>query len=114
MRVQSIWTAIEVRNPARDGFLGSARQVAFGKMDRIAELHHVAQKVRPVAEALQNAGHLRATRLGAPLFVHLGHIAGGVRIFDDVDLGRLVGHRVAAAIGKKNITAKIGESPPKG
>ena len=60
MRVQSIGTAIEPRYPTRDSFLGSAVEMTFRKMDRVAELHHLAQKIGPVAEALQNAGHLLA------------------------------------------------------
>jgi hypothetical protein len=58
MRVQSIGTAIEPRYPARDRFLGSSIEVAFGNMDRVTELHYLAQKIGPMAEALQNAGHL--------------------------------------------------------
>ena len=124
MRVQSIWTAIQIRDPARDGFLGSARQMAFGKMNRIAELQHVSQKVRPMAEALQNAGHLSAARLGSPLVVNLGDIAGRVGVFDDVDLGRFAGHgarnewleyitpNFAADISRKvEITAPRGDRP---
>ena len=60
MRVQSIGTAIEPRNPTRDGFLGSAIEMPLGKMDRVAELHHFAQEIGAMAEALQNAGHLLA------------------------------------------------------
>ena len=41
MRVQSIWTAIEIRNPARNRFLGLAGQDALGEMNRIAEFDHV-------------------------------------------------------------------------
>ena len=52
MRVQSIWTAVQVRHPARDGFLGLSRQVPLGEVNRIAELQYVSQKIRPVAEAL--------------------------------------------------------------
>lgn len=58
MRVQSIGTAIEPRYPARDRFLGSSIEVAFGNMDRVTELHYLAQKIGSMAEALQNAGHL--------------------------------------------------------
>jgi hypothetical protein len=60
MRVQSIRAAIEPRYPARDRFLGLAVEMALGKVDCVAELHHFAQKVGAMAEALQNAGHLLA------------------------------------------------------
>ena len=52
MRVQSIGTAIEPRYPARNRFLGPAVEMALGKMDRVAELHYLAQEVRAMAEAL--------------------------------------------------------------
>jgi hypothetical protein len=60
MRVQSIWTAVEPGYPTGDSFLGSARQVALGKMDGVAEADHFSQKVGPMAEALQDAGHVLA------------------------------------------------------
>src|SRR5258708_5233491 len=60
MRVQSIWTAIEPRHPARDRFLGFAIEVALGKMNRVAEFHHVAKEIGAMAEALQNPGHVLA------------------------------------------------------
>jgi len=60
MRVQSIWTAIQIRHPARNRFFRLARQVPLGEVHGIAELHHVMQKVRPVAETLQYPRHLRA------------------------------------------------------
>jgi hypothetical protein len=60
MRIQSIGTAVEPRYPARDCFLGSAVEMTMGKMDGVAELHHLAQKVGAMAEALQDAGHVLA------------------------------------------------------
>ena len=86
MRVQSIWTAIQVGNPARDRFLRPPRQVPLGEVDGVAELHHVMQEVWPMAEALQNAGHLLASRFRAPLVVDLGHIAGRVYVFNQLYL----------------------------
>jgi len=37
MRVQSVGTAIQIRHPARDRFLGAPRQMAFGEVNRVAE-----------------------------------------------------------------------------
>jgi hypothetical protein len=42
MRVQSIWTAIEPRHPARDRFLGFAVEMTLRKMDCVAEFHYLA------------------------------------------------------------------------
>ena len=92
MRVQSIWTTIEIRNPARDGFLRLARQVPFREMYRVAELHHVAQKVRSMAEAFQNARDLLTARLCAPLVIHLRDFTRRIGILNLVDLEGLVGH----------------------
>jgi len=86
MRVQSIWTPIQIRHPARNRFLCLPRQVPLGEVHRIAELHHIMQKVRPVAEALQNARHLLAARLRAPLVVDLGDFAGRIHVFNQLDL----------------------------
>ena len=64
--------------------------MSLRKMYGVAELHHLAKKVRAMAEALQNTGHLLASRLGAPLFVDLGNFAGRVFILDELDLGLVV------------------------
>ena len=82
MRVQSIWTAIQVRYPACDGFLCLPRQVPMREMHRVAKFHHIAQKIRPMTEALQNAGHFLASGFRAPLLVDLGDIARRVHIFN--------------------------------
>src|SRR5580658_2900700 len=60
MRVRSIRAAVQPRYPAGDRFLGPAVEMTLGKMDRVTELHDLAQKVGAMAEALQNAGHLLA------------------------------------------------------
>lgn len=59
-------------------------------MHRVAELHHLAKKIGAMAEALQNAGHLLAARLGAPLIVNLGYFTGRVFVLDELDLGLVV------------------------
>jgi len=86
MRVQSIWTAIQVGYPARDRFLRPSRQMPLGKMHRVAKLHHVAQKVRPMAEALQNSRHFLTPGFRTPLVVDLGDVARRVHVFNEVDL----------------------------
>ena len=57
MRIQSIRTAIEPGDPACDRFLCPAREVPFRKVDGITEAHYLAQKIGPMAEAFENAGH---------------------------------------------------------
>jgi hypothetical protein len=58
MRIQSIRTAIQPGDPAGNRFFCPAREVPFRKMDRIAEAHDFAQKIRAMAKALENARHL--------------------------------------------------------
>jgi hypothetical protein len=61
-------------------------------MHRVAEAHYLAQKIRPMAEALENARHLPAARVRAPLVVYLRDLTSGVRILNYVDLGLRVCH----------------------
>jgi hypothetical protein len=69
----------------------------LGKMNPVTELDDVPQKVRPVAEALEDARHLLAARLCAPKRVDLGHLASSVLIFNQGNLELRVtltdGHR---------------------
>lgn len=95
MRVQSIRTSIEPRNPARNRFLRSSVQTTVGKVNSVAEFDHIAQEVGAVAEALQNAGYFLSARLGTPFVVDRGHFASGVAIFDELDFGFVVGVRHA-------------------
>jgi hypothetical protein len=60
--------------------------MAFGKVNCIAETHHLAQKIRPMTEAFENARHLLPAGLAPPLVVDLGNVAGRVRVFDEADL----------------------------
>ena len=92
MRVQSIRTAIEPGDPAGDGFLGAACQMAFGEVHRIAEAHHFARKIRPVTEALEDARHLLPPGLAPPLVVDFGDIAGSICVFDEADLCSWMNH----------------------
>jgi len=92
MRIQSIRTAIQPGNPARDRFFRLARQVPFRKVDRIAEAHNLAQKVRAMAKALENPGHLLPARMGAPFVIYLRHVAGRVSILNHLNFCFCVGH----------------------
>ncbi len=92
MRVQSIWTTIQPRNPTRDSLLGPPVQMPFREMNRIAKAHHVPQKIGPMAETLQNPRHDLTPRLGAPLVIDLRYIARSVGIFNHLDLGVVLGH----------------------
>jgi hypothetical protein len=92
MRVQSIWTAIEPRHPARDRFFGFAVEMTLRKMDGIAEFHHFAQKVGTMAEALQNARHLLAARFGAPFVIDPSDLTRRIAIFNELDFGFVIRH----------------------
>jgi len=92
MRVQSIWAAIEPRDPACNRFFGPAVQMPLRKVDRIAEFHDLAQKVGTMTETLQNAWHLLAAGFGAPLVVNLGYFPRCIAVFDELDLGFVVRH----------------------
>jgi hypothetical protein len=92
MRVESIGAAIEPRDPAGDGFLGAAGEVTFRKVDCVAEAHYIAQEIRPMAETLEDSGHLLTSGVCAPLVVDLCDIAFRVRIFNDVDFCFRIGH----------------------
>jgi hypothetical protein len=84
--VQSIWTAIEVRNVGGYRFFGAAVEVSLRKVDGVAEVHDLAQKVWAMAEAFQYAWHLLTARVRAPFVVNRCHFAGGIRVFYEVDL----------------------------
>lgn len=82
----------------------------LGKMHRVAELHHLAKKVGAMAEALQNAGHLLASRLGAPLIVDFGNLTGRVFVLNELDLGLVI--RQIQAILPANSQAIYHDSIP--
>jgi len=90
MRVQSIRTAIEPRNPTGDCLFVTPREMPLGKVHRVAELHDLAKKVGPVAEALQNARHLLPTGFPTPFVVDGSHVASRIGIFNQFDLGLFV------------------------
>jgi len=98
MRVQSIWTAIEPRNPAGDGLFLAPIKMALRKVHRVTELHHVAKKVGPVTEALQNPRHLLPAGFLTPLVIDRSHVASSIGIFNQLDFGLFVIHRADLAI----------------
>jgi hypothetical protein len=61
-------------------------------MDRVAEAHDIAQEIRAMAEAFENARHLLAARVRAPFVVYLRNLTSGVGILNDFDLGFGVWH----------------------
>ena len=94
MRIQSIGTTIEPRDPAGDCFLGAPVEVTFRKVHRVTEAHHLAQKIRPMTETLEDAGHLLTTGVGAPLVVDRCNLAGCVRVFHYIDFRLVITHRL--------------------
>jgi len=92
MRIQSIRTTIQPGDPARDRFFCPAREVPFRKVHRIAEAHNFAQKIRAMAKALENAGHLLAPRVGAPVVIYRRNLASRVSIFNHLNFCLCVRH----------------------
>jgi hypothetical protein len=92
MRIQSIGTTVEPGNPACDRFFCPTGEVPFRKMHRVTEAHDVAQKIRTMAEAFENARHLLTARVSAPFVVYLRNLTGGVGILNYFDLGLRVCH----------------------
>ena len=92
MRVQSIGTAIEPGDPARDRFFCLPSKVPFRKVDRIAEAHDLTQEIRTMAKALENAGHLLTARMRAPFLIYLRNIATRVGVLNHFDFCLNVRH----------------------
>lgn len=92
MGVESIRAVVEAGDPAGDGFLGAAVEVAFGEVDGVAELDDVAEEVGAMAEAFEDAGDVGSARFGAPGVVDFGEFAGGVGVFNEVDFQGVFGH----------------------
>jgi hypothetical protein len=80
--VQSIRTAVQVADIAGDHLLVAALQMAFGEMNGVGEVHHLAEKVRARAESLDDAGHLLAARARAPVVIGGERVARGFGILD--------------------------------
>jgi hypothetical protein len=83
--VQSIRTAVQVGDVARNHLLVPPGEMPLGKMNLVRKLDHLAEKVWSRAEALDDAGNLLAARGGAPKIVRGGDVAGGLGIFPDLN-----------------------------
>jgi hypothetical protein len=92
MRIQSIRASVEPRDPTGDALLGAAIQMTLRKMDGVAEPDHFAQEIGPMAEALENTGHLLAAGLLSPFVVNLRNFAVRVGVFNQIDLGLVATH----------------------
>src|SRR5262249_32271439 len=64
--------------------------MSLREMNRIGEVHHLAQEIGSSAEALDDSRHLRSSRTRAPVVVGGGGVSGGLAILRDPDLGRLL------------------------
>jgi hypothetical protein len=85
--VQSIRAPVQVRNVTGNHLLVSPRKMPLRKMHGVGELQDLAEKIRPRTETLDDAGDLGPTRARAPRVVRRRHVAGGLSIFNDRDLG---------------------------
>jgi hypothetical protein len=92
MRIQSIRTAVEIRNPTSDRLFGPTGEMPLGKMNRIAKAHHIAQKIRTMAKALKDARHLLAAGMGPPFVVHCRNVAARFRVLDHLNFCLSVRH----------------------
>jgi hypothetical protein len=72
--------------------------MALRKVYRVAELHHVAKKVGPVTEALQNPRHLLPAGFLTPLVIDYGHVASSIGVFNQLNFGLFVIHGAGLAI----------------
>ncbi len=86
MRVQSIWTAIEVRDVTRDHLFVAAGEMSFGKVNGVGKLHYLPQKIWTLSKAFKDAGHFCAAGSFAPHFVGRRGLPGSVCILDLFDL----------------------------
>ena len=99
MAVESIGAAIEVRDVAGDHLLVAADEVAFGEVDGVGELDHLAQEIGACSETFDDPRDLFASGAGAPEIVSGGSFAGSFVVFGDADLGRGLGR----AGGRKDV-----------
>jgi len=84
---------------ARDHLFVAAGEVAFGEMDGVGKLEHLAQEIGTRAKTFDDSRNLLAAGTSAPVVVGSGHIAGGLGVFDDPDLGRWFGGNDVLAFG---------------
>src|SRR5215469_8798942 len=83
--VQSIRAAIQKRDVACNHLLVASVQMALREMNRIGEIHHLAQEVGARAETLDDTRHLRPSRTGAPVVVSCRGVSGRLSILRNSD-----------------------------
>src|ERR1051325_7597850 len=66
--------------------------MAFGKMDSVGKLHDLSEKIWPLSEAFQDAGHFCAAGKFAPLLVDSGSFAGGISVLNLLNLQAVFRH----------------------
>jgi hypothetical protein len=99
MAVQSIRTAVQIRNVTGDHLFVAAGEMAFREMDRVSQFDDATQEIRPSPKALDDAGDLLSPRPGSPKVVSSSCFSGGFPIFDDSDLrGPLCGLSAVSAL----------------
>ena len=81
--IQSIGTSIEVRDIARDHFLGASSEVPFGEMDGIGEVNYLTKEVRARAETLDDARDPLAAGACTPVVVGGERVANSFGVFGD-------------------------------
>ncbi len=83
MRVQSIGTAIKVRDVTCDCLFNASREVTLREVHGVAELHHLSKEIGTVAEAFEDSGHLLASGVRAPLVIDGRNFAGRICVLDE-------------------------------
>ena len=85
MAVESIRTAVQVRNIAGQHFFMASRKMAFGEVQSVRKLDNLGQEIRPRAKTFNDAGNLSASGALTPVIVSCGGFAGGIGILNDVN-----------------------------
>src|SRR5205823_5098889 len=75
VRADSIGASVDTGDEGGDHLLHTARQVAFGEVQRVREADDLAEEVRPQAHALEDAGDPLSPGLLHPLPVGFRRIA---------------------------------------
>jgi len=81
----------------------------FRKMDRVAEMNYVPQKIGPMAETLQDTGNLFAAGFRAPLIVNLGNLTRGILVFDEFDFRLRIRHAIFWSLNSQEHTTTFCE-----
>jgi hypothetical protein len=99
MAIQSIRAPVQIGHVAGNHFFVAAREVPLREVDRVSKLDHLAQKVRPRSETLDDARYSLSSRTRPPDVIRCRRFACGFGILDDFDLrGRFRGRRRDSAV----------------